>query len=35
VGFADGSVRTISENIEIITWRNLGNMANGLAVSEF
>ena len=32
---ADGSVRIISENIEITTWRNLGNMANGIPVSEF
>jgi prepilin-type N-terminal cleavage/methylation domain-containing protein len=35
VTFADGRVRTISENIEITTWRNLGNMSNGIPVSEF
>ena len=35
VAFADGSVRMISENIEITTWRNLGNMSNGIPVSEF
>lgn len=35
VSFADGSVRTISENIEISTWRNLGNMSNGIPVTEF
>ncbi|MBT4868335.1 MAG: DUF1559 domain-containing protein [Planctomycetaceae bacterium] len=35
VTFADGSVRSISENIEITTWRNLGNMSNGIPVSEF
>ena len=31
----DGSVVTISENIAIRTWRNLGNIANGIPVAEF
>ena len=32
---ADASVHMISENIEITTWRNLGNMSNRIPVSEF
>ena len=32
---ADGSVRIISEHIEITTWRNLGNMGNRIPVPEF
>ena len=32
---ADGSVRIMSENIEITTWRNLGNMGNGIPLSDF
>lgn len=35
VTLADGSVKTISDNIEITTWRNLGNMSNAIPVSEF
>ena len=30
--FADGSVRAISESIDLITFRNLGNMSNGIPV---
>jgi prepilin-type N-terminal cleavage/methylation domain-containing protein/prepilin-type processing-associated H-X9-DG protein len=33
--FADGGVRFISENINLITFQNLGNMSNGLPVSDF
>jgi prepilin-type N-terminal cleavage/methylation domain-containing protein/prepilin-type processing-associated H-X9-DG protein len=33
--FADGSVRQIGPNIDLITFQNLGNMANGIPVSEF
>lgn len=33
--FADGSVRSISQNINLITFANLGNMANGVPVSDF
>ena len=32
---ADGSVRQISENINIVTFRNLGNMRNGIPVQDF
>ncbi|QDT32337.1 DUF1559 domain-containing protein [Thalassoglobus polymorphus] len=32
---ADGSVRFISENIDLATLRNLGNMADGNTVGEF
>jgi hypothetical protein len=31
--FADGSVRMISVNIDIFTWQNLGNMAQGSPVN--
>lgn len=31
--FADGSVRMISVNINLLTWNNLGNMAQGSPVS--
>lgn len=34
-GLADGSVRFINENIDLRTFRNLGNMGNELPVSEF
>lgn len=33
--FGDGSVRGISESLEITTWRNLGNISNRIPVSEF
>jgi len=33
--FADGGVRSISENINLVTFQNLGNMNNGLSVSDF
>ena len=33
--FADGGVRAISENIDLFTFRNLGNMGNGVPVSEY
>jgi prepilin-type N-terminal cleavage/methylation domain-containing protein len=33
--FADGGVRPISENIDLFTFRNLGNMSNKIPVSEF
>jgi prepilin-type processing-associated H-X9-DG protein len=33
--FADGGVRPISENIDLFTFRNLGNIGNKLPVSEF
>ncbi len=32
---ADGSVRFFSENIDLQTWRNLGNIADGQVVGEF
>ena len=32
---ADGSVRFFSENIDLQTWRNLGNIADGQVVVEF
>ena len=32
---ADGSVRFINENIDINTWQNLGNKADGNVVGEF
>ena len=35
VGLADGSVRTVGENINIQIWQRLGNMANGLPVGKF
>jgi prepilin-type N-terminal cleavage/methylation domain-containing protein len=31
----DGSVRSISENINLITWRNLGQRADGQVIGEF
>lgn len=31
----DGGVRSISENIDLITWRNLGQRADGNVVGEF
>jgi hypothetical protein len=31
----DGSVRTISENIHLQTWRNLGSRNDGKVVGEF
>jgi len=33
VCLADGSVRMISNNIDLLTWRNLGNMAQGSPVN--
>lgn len=33
--FADGSVHMISENIDLITFQNLGNRSNGIPVSEY
>jgi prepilin-type processing-associated H-X9-DG protein len=33
--FGDGGVRFISENINLITFENLGNMANGIPVADF
>jgi type II secretory pathway pseudopilin PulG len=33
--FGDGAVRSISENINLLTFQNLGNMNNGLTVSDF
>ena len=33
--FADGSVKTLNENLDLTTFRNLGNMRNGIPVSEF
>lgn len=33
--FADGGVRTISENINTVTFQNLGNMSNDIPVSDF
>ncbi|MDA0831767.1 MAG: DUF1559 domain-containing protein [Planctomycetota bacterium] len=30
--FADGSVRSITENVDLITFQNLGNMSNGVPV---
>jgi hypothetical protein len=30
---ADGSVRMISQNIDLVTWRNLGNMTQGSPVN--
>ena len=33
--FADGGVRSVSENVNTETFQNLGNMANGIPVSEF
>jgi prepilin-type N-terminal cleavage/methylation domain-containing protein/prepilin-type processing-associated H-X9-DG protein len=33
--FADGGVRSISENINTITFQNLGNMNNGIPVTDF
>jgi prepilin-type N-terminal cleavage/methylation domain-containing protein/prepilin-type processing-associated H-X9-DG protein len=33
--FADGGVRSISENINVITFQNLGNMNNGIPVADF
>jgi prepilin-type processing-associated H-X9-DG protein len=33
--FADGGVRSISENINLVTFQNLGNMFNGIPVSDF
>jgi prepilin-type processing-associated H-X9-DG protein len=33
--FADGGVRSISENINTITFQNLGNMNNGIPVADF
>ncbi len=35
VGFADGSVRFISQTIELTTWRALGSIAGGEVVSNF
>lgn len=35
VCLADGSVRQISINIDLRTWRNLGNMANGTPLGQF
>lgn len=32
---ADGSVRFFSENIDLQTWRNLGNIGDGQVVGEF
>jgi hypothetical protein len=32
---ADGSVRPISENVDVVTFRNLGNIASRVPVSEF
>jgi len=32
VGLADGSVRVVSSNIDLTTWQNLGNMAQGSPV---
>ncbi len=33
--FADGRVRPLNENIDLETFQNLGNMGNGIPVSEF
>ena len=33
--FADGRVRQLSENLDLTTFRNLGNMQNAIPVSEF
>ncbi len=33
--FADGSVRSVSENVNLFTFQNLGNIANGISVSQF
>lgn len=35
VALADGSARQISISIDLRTWRNLGNMAQGTPVSDF
>ena len=32
---ADGAVRLVGENVDLLTFQNLGNIANGIPVSEF
>jgi hypothetical protein len=35
VSLCDGSVRTISENVDNMLWRCLGPMADGQVIGEF
>lgn len=32
---ADGAIRFVSENIHLVTWRNLGDKADGQILGEF
>jgi hypothetical protein len=31
----DGSVRTVSDTVNLTTWRNLGSMSDGLTLGDF
>jgi hypothetical protein len=35
VCMADGSVRSVSDNIDFVTWQNVGSRGDGLVVGEF
>ena len=35
VGLADGSVRSISQNINLLTWQSLGTRAGGEVFGDF